>query len=64
MSVSILLQLCEESVVYRTMMAREGAIPPVVAISQTSKSRAKLKAEALIKLLRQPRQQHLDSNIN
>ncbi|KAF8083807.1 hypothetical protein N665_0751s0023 [Sinapis alba] len=64
MSVSILLQLCEESVVYRTMVAREGAIPPVVALSQSSKSRAKQKAEALIELLRQPRQQQqqLDSN--
>ena len=67
MGVSILLQLCEESVVYRTMVAREGAIAPVVALSQSSKSRAKLKAEALIELLRQPRQQQqqqqrLDSN--
>ncbi|KAJ0228778.1 ARM repeat superfamily protein [Hirschfeldia incana] len=67
MGVSILLQLCEESVVYRTMVAREGAIAPVVAMSQNCKSRAKQKAEALIELLRQPRQQQqqqqqLDSN--
>ncbi|KAJ0245993.1 ARM repeat superfamily protein [Hirschfeldia incana] len=64
MGVSILLQLCEESVVYRTMVAREGAIAPVVAMSQSCKSRAKQKAEALIELLRQPRQQQqqLDSN--
>ncbi|XP_010454084.1 PREDICTED: U-box domain-containing protein 3-like [Camelina sativa] len=59
MAASILLQLCEESVVYRTMVAREGAVPPLVALSQcrSSSSRAKLKAEALIDLLRQPRQQ-------
>ncbi|CAN8269800.1 unnamed protein product [Cochlearia groenlandica] len=53
--VSILLQLCEESVVYRTMVAREGAIPPLVHLSQAGTSRAKQKAEALIQLLRQPR---------
>lgn len=56
MAVSILLQICEESVVYRTMVAREGAIPPLVALSQAGgTSRAKHKAEALIELLRQPR---------
>ncbi|CAF1703079.1 hypothetical protein Bca4012_003516 [Brassica carinata] len=52
---SILLQLCEESVVYRTMVAREGAIPPLVALTQAGTSRAKQKAEALIEFLRQPR---------
>ncbi|XP_010483469.1 PREDICTED: U-box domain-containing protein 4-like [Camelina sativa] len=59
MAASILLQLCEESVVYRTMVAREGSVPPLVALSQSrsSSSRVKLKAEALIELLRQPRQQ-------
>ncbi|KAL0696689.1 hypothetical protein Bca4012_063869 [Brassica carinata] len=54
-AVSILLQLCEESVVYRTMVAREGAIPPLVALTQAGTSRAKQKAEALIDFLRQPR---------
>lgn len=54
-AVSILLQLCEESVVYRTMVAREGAIPPLVALSQAGTSRAKQKTETLIELLRQPR---------
>jgi len=29
-AVAILLQVCEESVVYRTMVAREGAIPPLL----------------------------------
>uniref|UniRef100_A0A1J3FDZ2 RING-type E3 ubiquitin transferase n=1 Tax=Noccaea caerulescens TaxID=107243 RepID=A0A1J3FDZ2_NOCCA len=68
MAVSILLQLCEESVVYRTMVAREGAIPSVVALSQSSTSRGKQKAGALIELLRQPRQQqqqqHFESHKN
>ncbi|XP_078182102.1 U-box domain-containing protein 2-like [Carex rostrata] len=52
-----LLQICEESSTYRTMVAREGAIPPLVALSQSSnaKSKSKTKAEALIELLRQPR---------
>ncbi|XP_044476081.1 U-box domain-containing protein 4-like [Mangifera indica] len=54
-AVAILLQLCEESVVYRTMVAREGAIPPLVAQSQSSTDRANQKAETLIELLRQPR---------
>ncbi|KAJ0085880.1 hypothetical protein Patl1_08824 [Pistacia atlantica] len=54
-AVAILLQLCEESVVYRTMVAREGAIPPLVALTQSGTNRAKQKAETLIELLRQPR---------
>ncbi|OVA07660.1 Armadillo [Macleaya cordata] len=51
----ILLQICEDSVVYRTMVAREGAIPPLIALSQSGTTKAKQKAEALIDLLRQPR---------
>ncbi|KAE9457251.1 hypothetical protein C3L33_10853, partial [Rhododendron williamsianum] len=43
-AVAILLQVCEESVAYRTMVAREGAIPPLVALSQSGTSRAKQKA--------------------
>ncbi|KAE8725756.1 U-box domain-containing protein 4 [Hibiscus syriacus] len=54
-AVVILLQICEDSVVYRTMVAREGAIPPLVALSQSGTTRAKQKAEKLIALLRQPR---------
>ncbi|KAL9259242.1 U-box domain-containing protein [Drosera capensis] len=61
---AILLQLCEESVVHRTMVAREGAIPPLVALSQSGTSRAKIKAEALIKLLRQPRSGNAASRDN
>ncbi|KAL1197232.1 U-box domain-containing protein 4 [Cardamine amara subsp. amara] len=62
MAVSILLQLCEDCVVYRTMVAREGAVPPLVALSESSKSRAKQKTETLIELLRQPRQRQLHSD--
>ncbi|TKY74980.1 U-box domain-containing protein 4 [Spatholobus suberectus] len=54
-AVGVLLQICEESVLYRTMVSREGAIPPLVALSQSQSNRAKQKAEKLIELLRQPR---------
>lgn len=54
-AVAILLQICEDSVAYRTMVSREGAIPPLVALSQSGTSRAKQKAETLIELLRRPR---------
>lgn len=56
-AVGVLLQICEESVVYRSMVCREGAIPPLVAFSQlqTNTNRAKQKAEKLVELLRQPR---------
>ncbi|XP_047342405.1 U-box domain-containing protein 4-like [Impatiens glandulifera] len=52
---AILVQICQDSVVYRTMVSREGAIPPLVALTQSGTSRAKQKAEILIDLLRQPR---------
>ncbi|XP_058218337.1 U-box domain-containing protein 4 [Rhododendron vialii] len=61
-AVAILLQVCEESVAYRTMVAREGAIPPLVALSQSGTSRAKQKAETLIGLLRQPRSGNTAAN--
>ncbi|PWZ26486.1 U-box domain-containing protein 4 [Zea mays] len=50
-----LLQICEDNTVYRTMVAREGAIPPLVALSQSSSARPKLKtkAESMIEMLRQ-----------
>ncbi|KAK7319752.1 hypothetical protein RJT34_04477 [Clitoria ternatea] len=54
-AVVILLEICEESAVYRSMVCREGAIPPLVALSQFGTNRAKQKAETLIELLRQPR---------
>lgn len=40
---AILLQLCEDSLVYSTMVAREGAIPPLIALSQSGTNRAKQK---------------------
>ncbi|EMS65632.1 U-box domain-containing protein 4 [Triticum urartu] len=33
-----LLQICDDNAVYRTMVAREGAIPPLVALSQPNAS--------------------------
>lgn len=42
-SVAILLQICEHSEVHRNMVAREGAIPPLVALSQSGTNRAKQK---------------------
>ncbi|OAY85834.1 U-box domain-containing protein 4 [Ananas comosus] len=52
-----LLQICEHCAAHRVMVAREGAIPPLVALSQSpaAKPKLKIKAEALIELLRQPR---------
>ncbi|CAN1274482.1 U-box domain-containing protein 4 [Linum perenne] len=44
-AVSILLQLCEDNLVYRAMVAREGAIPPLVALSQSGTNRAKQKVK-------------------
>ncbi|KAJ6391239.1 hypothetical protein OIU77_025265 [Salix suchowensis] len=54
-AVSILLQICEDNMLHCSMVAREGAIPPLVALSQSGTNRAKQKAEALIELLRQLR---------
>ncbi|XP_052149516.1 U-box domain-containing protein 4-like [Oryza glaberrima] len=57
MATLCLLHVCEDSAAYRTMVAREGAIPPLVALSHSSDARPKLraKAEVLVGLLRQPR---------
>lgn len=46
-----LLQICEESSTYRTMVAREGAIPPLVAFSQSSNVKPKLKTKVRDNLL-------------
>ncbi|KAF9621192.1 hypothetical protein IFM89_016686 [Coptis chinensis] len=54
-SVAILLQICENNLAYRQLVSREGAIPPLVALSQSGTTRSKQKAEILIDLLRQPR---------
>ncbi|KAG0485462.1 hypothetical protein HPP92_009541 [Vanilla planifolia] len=54
-SAATLLLICEDSIPCRSMVAREGAIPPLVALSQSGSSIAKEKAETLIQLLRLPR---------
>ncbi|KAL4566226.1 hypothetical protein LXL04_030338 [Taraxacum kok-saghyz] len=63
-AVVILLQICDDSVVYRTMVAREGAIPPLVALTQSGTKRAKQKAEILIELLRRPRSGNAASSLD
>ncbi|KAF9600689.1 hypothetical protein IFM89_011360 [Coptis chinensis] len=52
---AILLQICEENLVYCSIVASEGAIPPLISLLESGTSRAKEKAESLIGLLRQPR---------
>ncbi|KAK9084668.1 hypothetical protein Sjap_025079 [Stephania japonica] len=54
-AVSTLLQLCSDSVRNRGCLVREGAIPPLVAMSQSGSARAKRKAEILLGYLREPR---------
>jgi hypothetical protein len=48
-AVSILLQICEDNMVYCSMVAREGAIPPLVALSQSGTNRAKQKVSVIVK---------------
>ncbi|XP_078437333.1 U-box domain-containing protein 11-like [Wolffia australiana] len=52
MAATVLLQICEQSVGYRPVVGREGAIPPLVALSQSGTAKARKKAETLIRLLR------------
>ncbi|KAI3718616.1 hypothetical protein L6452_19495 [Arctium lappa] len=58
-AVVTLLQLCEgvSSARNRGLLVGEGAIPPLVALSQTGTARAKHKAETLLGYLREPRQE-------
>ncbi|CAI9279959.1 U-box domain-containing protein 4 [Lactuca sativa] len=58
-AVVTLLQLCEgvNSARNRALLVGEGAIPPLVALSQTGTARAKHKAETLLGYLREPRQE-------
>ncbi|KAL7103091.1 hypothetical protein ACP275_08G159900 [Erythranthe tilingii] len=56
-AVSALVQLCAESVANRGLLVREGAIPPLVALSQTGTAKAKHKAETLLRYLRESRQE-------
>ncbi|XP_062188223.1 U-box domain-containing protein 4-like [Phragmites australis] len=55
-AVVALLQLCSESPHNRALLVREGAIPPLVALSQSGSARAKHKAETLLGYLREQRQ--------
>ncbi|WOL17622.1 U-box domain-containing protein 4-like [Canna indica] len=55
-AVHALLQLCADSAHNRGLLVREGAIPPLVALSQSASSRAKHKAEMLLSFLREQRQ--------
>lgn len=45
---AILLKICEENVSYRVMVCREGAIPPLVCLSQSSTIRAKHKVSLYV----------------
>ncbi|WOK93079.1 U-box domain-containing protein 4-like isoform X2 [Canna indica] len=55
-AVHALLLLCADSPRNRCLLVREGAIPPLVALSQCGSARAKLKAETLLGYLREQRQ--------
>ncbi|KAJ0973699.1 hypothetical protein J5N97_015664 [Dioscorea zingiberensis] len=50
-----LLHICEDSPAHRTLVVREGAVPPLVALTQSGTKRAMKKAEMLVELLRQPK---------
>ncbi|KAL1320374.1 hypothetical protein HN51_065104 [Arachis hypogaea] len=61
-AVLTLLQLCSESAINRAFLVREGAIPPLVALSQSGTARAKHKAETLLRYLRESRQEASSSS--
>ncbi|RID72617.1 hypothetical protein BRARA_C04503 [Brassica rapa] len=63
-AVLTLLQLCGESVRNRGLLVREGAIPPLVGLSQSGSVsvRAKRKAERLLGYLREPRKEGSSSS--
>ena len=50
-AVVTLLQLCADSVRNRGLLVREGAIPPLVALSQTGSVRAKHKVSVLLEVV-------------
>uniref|UniRef100_A0A8R7V3K9 protein-serine/threonine phosphatase n=2 Tax=Triticum urartu TaxID=4572 RepID=A0A8R7V3K9_TRIUA len=59
-----LLQICDDNAVYRTMVAREGAIPPLVALSQPNASpKLKTKANQLLFLLRDLNKQKISTHM-
>ncbi|CAH8317038.1 unnamed protein product [Eruca vesicaria subsp. sativa] len=63
-AVLTLLQLCGDNVRNRGLLVREGAIPPLVGLSQSSSVsvRAKRKAEKLLGYLREPRKEGSSSS--
>ncbi|KAL0738168.1 hypothetical protein Bca4012_014378 [Brassica carinata] len=63
-AVLTLLQLCGDSVRNRGMLVREGAIPPLVGLSQSGSVsvRTKRKAERLLAYLREPRKEGSSSS--
>lgn len=61
-AVMTLLQLCADSLKNRGLLVREGAIPPLVALSQAGTPRAKHKAETLLGYLRELRQEASSSS--
>ncbi|ERN18273.1 U-box domain-containing protein 4 [Amborella trichopoda] len=56
---STLVHLCGGSSECRRMLIREGAIPPLVALSQSGTARAKHKAATLLRYLREPRNESI-----
>ncbi|KAF3571976.1 hypothetical protein F2Q69_00061843 [Brassica cretica] len=52
---SVLLQLCLNSPKFCTLVLQEGAIPPLVALSQSGTQRAKEKAQQLLSHFRNQR---------
>ncbi|CAF2150784.1 unnamed protein product [Brassica napus] len=63
-AVLTLLQLCADNVRNRGLLVREGAIPPLVGLSQSGavSVRAKRKAERLLGYLREPRKEGSSSS--
>ncbi|PPD93622.1 hypothetical protein GOBAR_DD09453 [Gossypium barbadense] len=53
---SVLLQLCLNSPKFCTLVLQEGAVPPLVALSQSGTPRAKEKAQQLLGHFRNQRE--------
>ncbi|KAK4795955.1 hypothetical protein SAY86_028281 [Trapa natans] len=53
---SVLLQLCLDSPRFCTLVLQEGAVPPLVALSQSGTPRAKVKARQLLSHFRNQRE--------
>nr|CAD1832494.1 unnamed protein product [Ananas comosus var. bracteatus] len=63
LAVHALLQLCADCPQNRALLVREGAIPPLVALSQSAaaSARVKHKAEKLLGYLREQRQEGVEA---